>query len=87
MGEALGIESQANDVQILLGPGVNMKRSSLGGRNFEYFSEDSVLVGKIAVGFINGVQSQGVEIPSNTLRQTVRKLNACLIVLMLTNAS
>lgn len=60
MGEALGIESQANDVQILLGPGVNMKRSPLGGRNFEYFSEDPVLAGKIAVGFINGVQSQGV---------------------------
>ncbi len=60
MGEALGIEAQANDVQILLGPGVNMKRSPLGGRNFEYFSEDPVLAGKIAVGFINGVQSQGV---------------------------
>ncbi|TRW99765.1 glycosyl hydrolase [Flavobacterium gawalongense] len=60
MGEALGIESQANDVQILLGPGVNMKRSPLGGRNFEYFSEDPILAGKIATSFINGVQSQGV---------------------------
>jgi beta-glucosidase len=60
MGEALGIESQANDVQILLGPGVNMKRSPLGGRNFEYFSEDPILAGKIAASFINGVQSQGV---------------------------
>lgn len=60
MGEALGIESQANDVQILLGPGVNMKRSPLGGRNFEYFSEDPVLAGKIAIGYISGVQSQGV---------------------------
>lgn len=60
MGEALAIESQANDVQILLGPGVNMKRSPLGGRNFEYFSEDPILAGKIAAAFINGVQSQGV---------------------------
>ncbi len=60
VGEALGVESQANDVQILLGPGVNMKRSPLGGRNFEYFSEDPVLSGRMAVAFINGVQSQGV---------------------------
>ncbi|CAN1547389.1 beta-D-glucoside glucohydrolase [Flavobacteriaceae bacterium] len=60
MGEALAIESQANDVQILLGPGVNMKRSPLGGRNFEYFSEDPILAGRIATAFINGVQSQGV---------------------------
>ncbi|MFV5703780.1 glycoside hydrolase family 3 C-terminal domain-containing protein [Flavobacterium sp. XS2P12] len=60
MGEALAIESQANDVQILLGPGVNMKRSPLGGRNFEYFSEDPILAGNIAIGFINGVQSQGI---------------------------
>ncbi|WP_264566599.1 glycoside hydrolase family 3 C-terminal domain-containing protein [Flavobacterium sp. N3904] len=60
MGEALALESQANDVQILLGPGVNMKRSPLGGRNFEYFSEDPILAGRIATAFINGVQSQGV---------------------------
>ena len=60
MGVALGRESQANDVQILLGPGVNMKRSPLGGRNFEYFSEDPILAGKMAIGLINGVQSEGV---------------------------
>lgn len=60
MGEALAVESQANDVQILLGPGVNMKRSPLGGRNFEYFSEDPILAGTIATAYINGVQSQGV---------------------------
>lgn len=60
MGETIGLETQANDVQILLGPGVNMKRSPLGGRNFEYFSEDPVLAGKMATGFINGVQGQGV---------------------------
>ncbi|MCB0570850.1 MAG: glycoside hydrolase family 3 C-terminal domain-containing protein [Phaeodactylibacter sp.] len=60
VGKALGVEAQANDVQILLGPGTNMKRSPLGGRNFEYFSEDPVLAGKLAAAFIRGVQSQGV---------------------------
>src|ERR1700693_5979930 len=60
VGVALAQESQASDVQILLGPGVNMKRSPLGGRNFEYFSEDPVLAGKMAAAYILGVQSQGV---------------------------
>ncbi|HEY5704506.1 MAG TPA: glycoside hydrolase family 3 N-terminal domain-containing protein [Terrimicrobiaceae bacterium] len=60
VGVALGEESQAMDVQILLGPGVNMKRSPLGGRNFEYFSEDPILAGRLAVAYIQGVQSQGV---------------------------
>lgn len=60
MGIALGEECQANNVQFLLGPGVNMKRSPLGGRNFEYFSEDPVLAGKMAAALIKGVQSQGI---------------------------
>ena len=60
VGVALGQESQAIDVQILLGPGINMKRSPLGGRNFEYFSEDPVLAGRLAAAYIEGVQSQGV---------------------------
>src|ERR1700749_2274491 len=60
VGVALAEECQASDVQILLGPGVNMKRSPLGGRNFEYFSEDPVLAGKMAAAYILGVQSQGV---------------------------
>jgi len=60
VGVALGREAQAHGVQILLGPGVNMKRSPLGGRNFEYFSEDPVLAGRIATAWIRGVQSQGV---------------------------
>jgi beta-glucosidase len=60
MGIALGEECQANNVQFLLGPGVNMKRSPLGGRNFEYFSEDPVLAGKMAAALINGLQSQGI---------------------------
>lgn len=60
VGQALGQESQALDVNVLLGPGVNIKRSVLGGRNFEYFSEDPVLSGEMGAAFINGVQSQGV---------------------------
>ena len=60
VGVALGEESHAIDVQILLGPGINMKRSPLGGRNFEYFSEDPVLAGKLAAAYVEGVQSQGV---------------------------
>jgi len=60
VGAAMGLECQANDVQILLAPGVNMKRSPLNGRNFEYFSEDPYLAGKMGAAFIEGVQSQGV---------------------------
>src|SRR5579864_2183891 len=60
MGKALGEECAALNVDVLLGPGVNMKRSPLGGRNFEYFSEDPFLAGEMAASFINGVQSQGV---------------------------
>ena len=60
VGSALGRESQAMDVQILLGPGTNIKRSPYGGRNFEYFSEDPVLSGKFSTAFIQGVQSEGV---------------------------
>ena len=60
VGQALGEECQANDVNVLLGPGVNIKRSVLGGRNFEFFSEDPILSGEIGAAFINGVQSVGV---------------------------
>ena len=60
MGIALAEECIALNVDVLLGPGVNMKRSPLGGRNFEYFSEDPYLAGELAVSFINGIQSKGV---------------------------
>ena len=53
-------EAQANDVSVVLGPAVNIKRSPLCGRNFEYYSEDPYLAGEIAAAFINGVQSQHV---------------------------
>ena len=60
MGEELGKECLAYGVDVLLGPGVNMKRSPLCGRNFEYFSEDPYLAGELGAEFVNGVQSQGV---------------------------
>ncbi len=60
MGEALGEECVALNVDVLLGPGANMKRTPLCGRNFEYFSEDPFLAGELAASLINGVQSKGV---------------------------
>lgn len=60
MGEALGEECLKEDVSVLLGPGTNIKRSPLCGRNFEYFSEDPLLAGEMAASFINGVQSKGI---------------------------
>ncbi|VTR75346.1 glycoside hydrolase family 3 C-terminal domain-containing protein [Cellulomonas hominis] len=60
VGAALGAEAAAQDVDVLLGPGLNIKRSPLGGRSFEYFSEDPLLAGKMAAGYVRGIQSQGV---------------------------
>ena len=60
MGEALGDECRAMDVAVLLGPGINLKRSPLGGRDFEYFSEDPLLTGILAAEWVLGLQSRGV---------------------------
>lgn len=60
MGRAIAREAIALDVDVVLGPGVNIKRSPLCGRNFEYFSEDPFLSGELAIGWIDGVQSLGV---------------------------
>ncbi len=60
LGEALAIECKALDVDVLLGPGNNIKRTPLCGRNFEYFSEDPFLSGELSASFIAGVQSKGV---------------------------
>lgn len=60
VGQALGEECLALDTQLLLGPGVNIKRTPLGGRSFEYFSEDPVLAGELGVAYVRGVQSKGI---------------------------
>ena len=60
MGQALAEECLQHGVSVLLGPGVNMKRSPLCGRNFEYFSEDPELAGEMGAAFIAGVQSKGI---------------------------
>ena len=60
VGAALGEQCVAEDVAVLLGPGMNIKRHPLCGRNFEYFSEDPLLSGELAAALIEGVQSQGV---------------------------
>jgi len=60
VGQAIGREALALNIQVLLGPNVNIQRSPLAGRNFEAYSEDPFLAGKVAIGFVNGVQSQGV---------------------------
>ena len=60
IGAALGEEAAAQEVSVVLGPGLNMKRNPLCGRSFEYFSEDPYLAGKLAAGHIRGIQSKGV---------------------------
>lgn len=60
MAQAIATEAKTANVSVLLGPGVNMKRSPLCGRNFEYFSEDPYLAGELATAYVNGVQKQGV---------------------------
>lgn len=60
LGKTLGEEANANDVDMVLGPGVNIKRNPLCGRNFEYYSEDPVVSGKLGSAFIKGLQSTGV---------------------------
>lgn len=60
LGRCLGEEAACQNVDVLLGPGINIKRSPLCGRNFEYFSEDPYLTGKLAAGYVRGIQEYGV---------------------------
>ena len=60
IGQAMGEEAAAQEVAVLLGPGLNTKRSPLCGRNFEYFSEDPYLSGKMAASYVRGIQSNGI---------------------------
>lgn len=60
VGDALGEECVAEDLAVLLGPGINMKRSPICGRNFEYYSEDPVVAGELGAALVNGVQEHGV---------------------------
>lgn len=60
VGVALGLESAIEDVAVILGPGINIKRSPLCGRNFEYVSEDPIVAGEIGAALVRGIQSQGV---------------------------
>lgn len=60
VGATIGREAQAQGVQVVLGPGINMKRSPLGGRNFEYYSEDPVLAADLGIAFVDGLKSEGV---------------------------
>lgn len=60
LGHQLGIAANAERLGVLLGPGVNIKRSPLAGRNFEYFSEDPLLAGRMGVAYVKGVQEEGV---------------------------
>lgn len=62
VGKALGEECNAAGVDILLGPGINIKRTPLCGRNFEYYSEDPCLAGEIGAALVNGVQGEGVAV-------------------------
>lgn len=83
MGEAIAEEALSERISVVLGPGVNMKRSPLCGRNFEYFSEDPYLAGELGAAYIAGVQSKGVGTSLKHFaanNQETRRLAGCSVV-------
>ena len=79
VGAALGRELQSKGAQLLLAPTINIHRSPLAGRNFECYSEDPHLSARIAVGFVNGVQSQGVGAILQPTLRLVRRVSLVLV--------
>ena len=76
IGQALAAECKEMGVHVLLGPGINLKRSPLGGRNFEYYSEDPYLTGQMGTAFVQGLQERGGGcLPGNTLPLIIRSLS------------
>jgi beta-glucosidase len=63
VGAGIGKDARARGIHFMLGPGVNIYRAPMNGRNFEYFGEDPFLAGAIATGYITGMQKAGVSVP------------------------
>ena len=78
IGAAIGEEAREQGVGLVLGPGANLKRDPLCGRNFEYFSEDPYLAGKLAAGFIRGAEARGVA-RASSISPPIRRSIAALL--------
>ncbi len=79
MGDGLALDCIKHNIDMLLGPGVNIKRNILCGRNFEYLSEDPILAGELAAGYINGLQKRGVAASLKHFAMNSQETNRTLI--------